>query len=820
MDIVRNFRYQKNSGKTSLFVSPYPQFIQGRDGEIDLLQEYADVIYKKKSNLTEEEQKKLKEYNDIVKQFIQQNANAKIIIDSEIEKTKINVFGRTKSVENIENNYIKNKRELVWVDGAENVSGTIELPHAKTYDKIYIITGNKNEPKIQFINSFEKEQKFQRTKNPERPYYIKNFNTDTTTIYVNHFSGGAGTQVDPYIIENATELQNIKNDLSAHYKLGNDIDGEGAIFERIGDWHPLFNGSFDGDGYVIKNFELMSYSHGPTGIFGVCDGATIKNVGFENITGITTNGQPVGPISIIQNNSIVENCYSIGGTFSGEQAGTLVGLCDNSTIRNCYSHSNIDGGTQAAGFVYETRDGSTIEYCYTNGTISNITNYDPFCLTHNDVDMSTCYFNSLLGTTITSANSISDMSNQSNYIDWDFTNTWVMNDDTPQLQLFSQPVPTLNGSGTSTDPYLINSLDDLKILSEDNSYWTGYINLTTNIDATDSNTWNDGDGINIIGSVSNDFAGVFNGNGYIISNLTGKGFFGNVSGIIKNLGLENVILDKETDFNYAGGICRELENGGLITNSYVTGLVSALHVGGFVGRNYGTISNCYADVDCQSNSGYNSGFICENYSTDIIENCYSRGPVTGGNSNNGFCDYNPGDTITNCYWDINNSESTTSNGGYGLTSIEMQNKSNFTDWDFNNIWVMDTSFPVLQEFYDGPTISQINNVSNITVDHGTSLNDAISNLPSTTTIIDSEGFEHTVNLVWDIIDYDGNIVGDYDATATFLLPDSVAQSDPPTNLELNSIVSVAELVKIKIIELTDYQNIIDINPSSILNISI
>ena len=41
---------------------------------------------------------------------------------------------------------------------------------------------------------------------------------------VSPYSGGSGTIVDPYMIENVWELQNMTLDPSAHYALKNDID--------------------------------------------------------------------------------------------------------------------------------------------------------------------------------------------------------------------------------------------------------------------------------------------------------------------------------------------------------------------------------------------------------------------------------------------------------------------------------------------------------------------------------------------------------------------------------------------------------------------
>ncbi|MFW6142548.1 MAG: hypothetical protein ACOC53_08340, partial [Candidatus Saliniplasma sp.] len=38
------------------------------------------------------------------------------------------------------------------------------------------------------------------------------------------FAGGSGTESDPYQISNVTELQNMSDDLTAHYELISDID--------------------------------------------------------------------------------------------------------------------------------------------------------------------------------------------------------------------------------------------------------------------------------------------------------------------------------------------------------------------------------------------------------------------------------------------------------------------------------------------------------------------------------------------------------------------------------------------------------------------
>ena len=69
------------------------------------------------------------------------------------------------------------------------------------------------------------------------------------------FSGaGSGTEADPYLITDVYELQEMSDDLTAYYVLGNDIDASvtsswngNAGFEPIG----TFTGIFDGQGHTI-----------------------------------------------------------------------------------------------------------------------------------------------------------------------------------------------------------------------------------------------------------------------------------------------------------------------------------------------------------------------------------------------------------------------------------------------------------------------------------------------------------------------------------------------------------------------------------------
>lgn len=53
-----------------------------------------------------------------------------------------------------------------------------------------------------------------------------------------------------------------------------------------------------------------------------------------------------------------------------------------------------------------------------------------------------------------------------------------------------QPV----GSGNEIDPYIIESLDNLEWLSTTSSSWGSYFIQTNDIDASDTQNWNSGEG--------------------------------------------------------------------------------------------------------------------------------------------------------------------------------------------------------------------------------------------------------------------------------------------------------------------------------------
>lgn len=128
-----------------------------------------------------------------------------------------------------------------------------------------------------------------------------------------------------------------------------------------------------------------------------------------------------------------------------------------------------------------------------------------------------------------------------------------------------------------------------------------------------------------------------------------------------------------------------------ISHSYSTGLVQGTnwYMGGLVGSvSEGGIYDCYAtgSVSGGDNVG---GLVGELYAYSqpaLIRNCYAAGLVSSSGYTGGLIAFNYVDagTVLDSFWDVNSSGQTTSGGGTGKTTTEMQTQSTFTDagWDF------------------------------------------------------------------------------------------------------------------------------------------
>jgi hypothetical protein len=275
------------------------------------------------------------------------------------------------------------------------------------------------------------------------------------------------------------------------------------------------------------------------------------------------------------------------------------------------------------------------------------------------------------------------------------------------------------GSGTEADPFKIATPDDLIALGNTPADYSKYFILTADIDLA-GNIFSqaviapdtDSASSNFQGT---SFAGIFDGNGHVISNLTINttendyvALFGQIvyRGQVKNFGMVNAIIQGR---RYVGGLVGRNYDG-TITSCYVTGTVNGTdsYVGGLVGWNLGsgTITSCYATVTMTGD--YCVGGLCGT-NWGIINNCYSTGNVSGTSDYvGGLVGDNISGSIYSCFWDSQTSGQVNSSGGRGLTTEKMKTMSVFQNAGWaDKGWIMNDGedFPRLMwEGIDGVPI--------------------------------------------------------------------------------------------------------------------
>ncbi len=170
----------------------------------------------------------------------------------------------------------------------------------------------------------------------------------------------------------ATMTNNGKVNGNAEFVLANDIDL--SAYREDGGWTPIgntsnsFYGTFDGNGYKIKNLYINRPDENYQGLFGrfLYRGSKktqiLKNIGLENVN--LVGNSDIGGLAGGAASSSITNCYVMGNVSGSDYIGGLVGG-GGSLITNCYTSGNVTGlGNEIGGLVGRSRS-VTISNCYT-----------------------------------------------------------------------------------------------------------------------------------------------------------------------------------------------------------------------------------------------------------------------------------------------------------------------------------------------------------------------------------------------------------------------------------------------------------------------
>jgi hypothetical protein len=535
-------------------------------------------------------------------------------------------------------------------------------------------------------------------------------NLGTVDVNIN----GVGNNIGGLVGENYGTIEQCHStgEVSGDWSVGGLVgSNEGSITACYSTGTVSGNGSYcDGGigGLVGTNFRQITncYStstvHGnyyAGGLIGVNDGR-----GF---------GQADWGVSF---HRFVAECYSSGIVNGAEVVGGLVGA-NGLEIANCYSTSIVVGNQYVGGLVGQNWSSyplvtdievsGIIVRCYSTGAVSGNSNVGGlvggnsyFILGQgNQGTVTNCVWDIETSGQQGSADGVGLKTNEmmDSYMpDMNgFANdpNWVLGDgrDYPRLaweSTMEQIIPEseinwLEGQGTTEDPYIIDTADQLIRLGKAIILWDKNLVLGADIDL-DPNL----PGRQVFTQAPiKVFSGIFDGNGHTISHLNIKGWdgwdylglFGQLQrgAELRNLGVIDVNIVGSG--SYIGGLVGY--NSASIANCYSKGtFTGGYDVGGLLGRNIGSIANSYS-IGTISGS-YVGGLVGSNGGS--VSNCYSSGMVTGYWYVCGLVGVGNLDKVAQSFWDIQTSGLTVSFGGTGKTTAQMQTASTFLDagWDF------------------------------------------------------------------------------------------------------------------------------------------
>jgi len=208
---------------------------------------------------------------------------------------------------------------------------------------------------------------------------------------------GQGTEENPYIVENVEQFLGIKDDLTKHYKLVTNLDLTDVEFSTFGNVENKFIGSFDGNGNIISNLNIVN-ENDYVGLFGYSEGE-IKNLTLENVK---VNGKNNVGAVVGYNNGQIKNVEIKNGIVEGnDNIGGIAGV-NNGVITNVKVNGKVTGSNYVGGISGQSNDiigcyiknsitdtivegknyiggisgcAGEVEYCYAKGTTKGSENY-------------------------------------------------------------------------------------------------------------------------------------------------------------------------------------------------------------------------------------------------------------------------------------------------------------------------------------------------------------------------------------------------------------------------------------------------------------
>lgn len=247
--------------------------------------------------------------------------------------------------------------------------------------------------------------------------YFVNWSGNTSTIANVEAATTTITMNDSYFIyavfgleiRDWYDLDAIRDNLVGSHTLMNDLDSTTPGYEELASptanqgrgWQPIgpsslsaFTGSFDGQGYEIRDLFINRPDESPVGVFGpIEEDGVVKDIGLVNAivigyyyvgslagysNGIVTNSYSTGNVSgtvgivgglVGKSTDTISDSYSTAGVSGVVNVGGLVGDNWGGTVSNSYSTGKAIGSTCVGGLVAYNNKG-IVNHSYSTGSVT------------------------------------------------------------------------------------------------------------------------------------------------------------------------------------------------------------------------------------------------------------------------------------------------------------------------------------------------------------------------------------------------------------------------------------------------------------------
>ncbi|MCC8082541.1 MAG: hypothetical protein LIO80_11160 [Lachnospiraceae bacterium] len=509
----------------------------------------------------------------------------------------------------------------------------------------------------------------------------------TETVDSLLFPDGTGTENDPYLLSDASDLETLAS------LVNGGTDCEGCYFEltadvTLSDWTPIgtiynsFSGIFDGGLHTVT-ISFSDTSRDFNGLFGALNGATVTRVLVE---GSITGGSFTAAVAGYAADSVIQFCGNEAAVSGADNhtydqnegpndsyVGGIVGYAVGTRITSCYNHGSVtDNGTLTttdpngsqyaggiAGKLYG-EDNSAL-YCYNTGAITvsqasytyagGIAGMSQTASVMNSYNAGTITGYTYAGGVIGSCNAYYAQSSYSYYLEGTADSGIGGQTDNAEY-ITSASESDLKSAGSTVAEALGNNFeepatsgvnDGFLVLNWENdgvteiSYPTE-ISTTAQLrefaNAVRAGHDYEGETVTLLNDI--DIGGTYDSSDLSYSNIwtaigsvTGTVFAGTFDGdgyTISNM----VILNSDSGYL---GLFSGLAEGALVENLTLEGEIhsNGSMVGSVVGWNLGTVQNCVSNVSIEAGTNdFVGGIVADN--AGAVIGCTNNGVIDASGS--------------------------------------------------------------------------------------------------------------------------------------------------------------------------------------------